>query len=574
MGIPQYFGWLQRKYNKVTFWKDEHKVDYLYFDFNCLIYQVLRDLFKEEYSILKDKTQKEIRTRIIQEVLKYTNHILKNICTPTKQLFIGLDGVVPWAKMNQQRSRRYRSPVIKMWEDELKKRFDMYEESIFDTNQITPGTEFMLELGEALTSSTYKVGCNVRVVVSDAFVAGEGEHKVLEDIRKNNISPEESICIYGLDADLIMLSLTLPTDNIILLREKTYVDGRGPSASDLPFMFVSIEEIKGSIFIELMSKISPNLDGETQRDLINKQRLINDYIMLSFLLGNDFLHNVPSMRIGDGGVDFVLNLYSKIFPRQRNYLVLEKDGSFTINHRFLLKIFEKLSYTEPGNLKYLQAKKRVPRVPAFESTYQEEKFKMDRIPLNERFQKYFSVIDYRSESWRKDYYKIFFDVDVESEGFDLVLDHVIQNYLEGLNFTIKYYFEGNPSWYWYNPYPVSPFASDIFKYLKRVRDVNSIELEKGTRFTPYEQLLMVLPISSFDMLPRVFKETINRNELYKQYYPETYDFHFEERMMLYSIEPKLPLLNLSHIKQLHSEVLMELSNTELKRNVCHEVFVK
>ena len=221
-----------------------------------------------------------------------------------------------------------------------------------------------------------------------------------------------------------------------------------------------------------MSKISPNLDGETQRDLINKQRLINDYIMLSFLLGNDFLHNVPSMRIGDGGVDFVLNLYSKIFPRQRNYLVLEKDGNFTINHRFLLKIFEKLSYTEPGNLKYLQAKKRVPRVPAFESTYQEEKFKMDRIPLNERFQKYFSVIDYRSESWRKDYYKIFFDVDVESEGFDLVLDHVIQNYLEGLNFTIKYYFEGNPSWYWYNPYPVSPFASDIFKLKESKRNKN------------------------------------------------------------------------------------------------------
>jgi 5'-3' exonuclease len=162
----------------------------------------------------------------------------------------------------------------------------MYQESIFDTNQITPGTDFMLELGEALTyaakNSQYKVGKNVRVVVSDAFVAGEGEHKVLEDIRKNNITDTESICIYGLDADLIMLSLTLPTDNIILLREKTYVDGRGPSKTDLPFMFVSIEEIKSNIFIELMAKIGQKMPGHVQQQLISKQRLINDYIFLSF----------------------------------------------------------------------------------------------------------------------------------------------------------------------------------------------------------------------------------------------------------------------------------------------------
>ena len=578
MGIPRFFGWLQRKYPKITFWQDEHKVDYLYFDFNCLIYQVIRDLFKEEYAKLKERPQREIRARIIQEVIKYTNHILKDICTPTKQLFIGIDGVVPWAKMNQQRSRRYRSPVLQKWEDDLKRRFDMYQESIFDTNQITPGTDFMLELGEALTyaakHSQYKVGKNVRVVVSDAFVAGEGEHKVLEDIRKNNITDTESICIYGLDADLIMLSLTLPTDNIILLREKTYIDGRGPSKHDLPFMFVSIEEIKSNIFIELMEKIAPKMPGNVQQQLISKQRLINDYIFLSFMLGNDFLHTIPSINIGEGGVDFVINMYCRIFTYHRAYLVVEKDGNYNINHSFLLKIFESLSKSEQNNLKFLQSRKRVPRVPAFEDTYQEEKFRMDRIPLNDEFKKYYSVIDYLSPNWRKEYYQIYFKLDLETEGNQEVLDNIIHNYLEGLIFTIKYYFEGNPSWYWYNPNPVSPFASDIYTYLKDHSDVNSIELEKGTKFSPYEQLLMVLPISSFNMLPQVFKRNINKEVRYKQYYPNTYDFHFEERMMLYSIEPKLPLLNLTDIKDLYNESLKELTSRELLRNESHEVFVK
>ena len=41
---------------------------------------------------------------------------------------------------------------------------------------------------------------------SNEKVPGEGEHKIIDYIRKNN--PYDSYCIYGADADLFMLSLS------------------------------------------------------------------------------------------------------------------------------------------------------------------------------------------------------------------------------------------------------------------------------------------------------------------------------------------------------------------------------
>ena len=143
--------------------------------------------------------------------------------------------------MNQQRSRRFRTAkdaeeqaereqeIKASWADTIPKEPAKTSGFHFDSNVITPGTEFMHRLSKALklyivekmnTSPAWK---NLVVLFSDAFVPGEGEHKILDFIRSQRAQPQynpnTSHCIYGADADLIMLGLSTHEAHFFILRE-------------------------------------------------------------------------------------------------------------------------------------------------------------------------------------------------------------------------------------------------------------------------------------------------------------------------------------------------------------------
>jgi 5'-3' exoribonuclease 1 len=151
--------------------------------------------------------------------------------------FMAVDGVAPRAKINQQRARRFRSAMeLKDAREKLAKSNSgnrgegRSPEELFDSNCITPGTEFMEQLDAALhyfIARKVTEDANWRkpqIIYSGSQVPGEGEHKIMVLIRLSKAdkayTPNTRHCLYGLDADLILLGLLSHESHFALLREE------------------------------------------------------------------------------------------------------------------------------------------------------------------------------------------------------------------------------------------------------------------------------------------------------------------------------------------------------------------
>lgn len=166
---------------------------------------------------------------------------------------MAIDGVAPRAKMNQQRARRFRSAqeARDLVEDENRIRTEMARRGdtppdlkppAWDSNVITPGTEFMGRLALYLRyyiharyasedPGTAAAWRDVKVILSDASVPGEGEHKLMDYVRRSreapNFDPNTTHLLCGLDADLIMLALATHEAHFYILREEVLFGGKG-----------------------------------------------------------------------------------------------------------------------------------------------------------------------------------------------------------------------------------------------------------------------------------------------------------------------------------------------------------
>ncbi|PLW15175.1 hypothetical protein PCANC_12861 [Puccinia coronata f. sp. avenae] len=384
MGVPALFRWLSKKYPKVVEQVIEdvpahHAVeggteeipidmsqrnpngiefDNLYLDMNGIVHPCTHP---------EGKKPPETEAEMMIEVFKYTERVV-NMVRPRKLLMIAIDGVAPRAKMNQQRSRRFRAAQeAKVKEEEKQALIEEYtqlgkelpedyktDKKAWDSNAITPGTPFMTLLTESLRywivykMNTDKGWSQIQVILSDASVPGEGEHKIMDFVRRQrtqpSYDPNTKHVIYGLDADLIMLSLATHEPHFKVLREDVFADQKkgkgcytcgqpGHHSSQCqgkpkekvdehdtlskpierkPFIFLDVGILREYLAVEL------NIGGlPFPFDL---ERAIDDWVLLIFFVGNDFLPHLPSLEIREGAIDTLLKIWKTNLGRMGGYL--------------------------------------------------------------------------------------------------------------------------------------------------------------------------------------------------------------------------------------------------------------
>jgi 5'-3' exoribonuclease 1 len=516
MGVPGFFAWLLKNYksaNIITS-KIDISVDNLYLDANCLFhpqcYKVL-DFYENKLTVEK------LENKMFQRILNYLDYIISFV-NPTKKVFIAVDGVAPMAKMNQQRKRRYKSIYDNNIKDSIKKKYDKNISSIWNNTVITPGTKFMEKLHKHLLNyiKQNRLKLNIEYVYSSYHTVGEGEHKILQDIKLEANNQNNVNVIYGLDADLIFLALASKKDNIYLLREEIVlknvnlaeknevVDIVKDVAENL--CFVSIDETKNCINEQFKflidKKITPNMGYNI--DYENKY-FIDDFIVICFLLGNDFIPNLPSIDIKTYGLDYLLNAYVDVFLTFGNgltYLETKSNiSNINIDNIFLEEYLLSISRNEDYYFKvklpifYENIKKRS---CSSADLYERELWDLDNMRLS-------SIDDPIKLGYDKpDLYKFrYYEYYYGSTNYQTeLINNICDDYLKGICWTIKYYFQKCDSYSWQYKYINAPFASDLSKYFKSKKiDMQHLKLDESITITPFTQLLAVLPPTCYKLLP-------------------------------------------------------------------------
>ncbi|XP_073353445.1 5'-3' exoribonuclease 2-like [Aegilops tauschii subsp. strangulata] len=439
---------------------------------------------------------------------------------PRRLLYLAVDGVAPRAKMNQQRARRFKSAKAakeaELEESIMRERFraqgkevlprDDAPREVSDPNIITPGTEFMEKLSAALEYyvrarlSSHPRWKDVKVILSDANVPGEGEHKIMSFIRAQrsmeSYDPNTRHCLYGLDVlrQNHQPDICVPvTDKSFTAQELPKVKCRGwfPRITEArskgklpkkPYQFLNIWVLREYLELEM------TIPG-CKHDI---DRLIDDFIFICFLTGNDFIPHIPSLEIHEYAVDLLIDVYKTMYKKMGGYIVdtdkiKDKHAAYVKISRLEKFLHELSLHEEKIFLKRYELREKLLRKiqrQAAEDEWNERNYEIVEESADVLEQECISVCtddkpdvtentlelkrdlkdNLRSKQdlfkngsskhdrirlglpgWKSRFYKEKFGAETSNEIGRLQTE-MVQKYLEGLCWVLRYYFSDVPSW--------------------------------------------------------------------------------------------------------------------------------
>ena len=579
MGIPGLFSDIIKTYNNtdtkiIKKYIENDLPNHFYLDFNCAIYQVIKPEIKNEDTL-------------ILYVVEYLESLCK-IIPNLELIYIAMDGAVNAAKQKQQRDRRFHSICRKNRINKINQSVgsDIDKTSInnnIDTNCISPGTVFMYNLSIAIkhaikNSDVFK---NKTIIFSDSSLPNEGEHKILQHIKLakhlaidgtekecNLYGVEHNTIIYGMDSDLIMLSLIADQSNTYLFREANEYGNLASIYEGKKFLFMDIDGLSFAI-INSFKQYHPNICD----DMRLKQRFIDDYVFLSMILGNDFMPKNHWYSIYEGGINRIFSAYFQVHNHTEKFIV--DSSSLQINTEMLCDVLFIIKSSEQEAIGKLFEKRKKARIYTKPDMSERERQQMitDFYPLQHLYVE--QAIEPNKPNWHSRYYKICFNMEYTPENLSLVS----QTYLKTLLWNFLYYFDSEcPSYTHYYPFPYSPTFSDVYDELAKHKNINLSSTNKLFQFgksEPIDQqtlLFMILPKTSHHLIVKdAAHKLLDPKCPMNIYFPKQYGLNVAFHRYYHECTPIIYKMDLIKVKKFMKEC--KFTEDELKRNIQGDLFI-
>lgn len=529
MGIPSYFSYIVRNHADIIkkFDSSTIQIHNLYLDCNSVIYDIIHET---DFTKIDVKNTEYIINKVCVKIKSYIN-----LLNPSNNVFIAFDGVAPVAKLEQQRNRRYKSWYQSMITSQI---YGSDPKIQWDTTAITPGTSFMKLLSDTIYK-TFTEDSNLKylknLIISCSDFAGEGEHKLFEYIR--NYPDQHNLfntVIYGLDADLIMLSINhLPiAPNIFLYREtphfiKSINSELEPNESymiDIP---------------ELTQTIINDMNNNEPLNTLQQQNRIYDYIFLCFFLGNDFMPHFPSCNIRTGGIHKLLSAYKETLGSRNENLT---NGT-KIYWKNVRKLVAYMAEKEQYNLRGEHIKRDRTEKKQLSNVTNDDKYELFNVsPCYQRENE--KPINPFKPNWEERYYKQLFNIEPEDLSKS-AKQNICVNFMEGLEWTMKYYTTGCANWKWSYKYHYPPLFSDLIKFMP-VFDKEFITQMPKQPVKDITQLAYVLPKHSLYLLSKSIYNKLKTQ--HPEWYIDNCDFKWAYCRYFWESHVELPEINIDTLE--------------------------
>ena len=542
MGIKHFFYWYSNQFGKnikslAKGIKMSDPVDTLLLDLNGIFHNSAQKIF--EYGNFKRRLSFLDPAKPVHNTLENRKRVYGDICAsidklvgitnPRKRIFLGIDGVAPIGKQNQQRQRRFRSA------------FESGGKMSFDSNSITPGTVFMDELSVYIDSyiqhqkSVDSKWMGLEVIFSDDKVPGEGEHKAVEFIRQNK-DQNEVYCINGLDADLIMLSLATHKRNFYIIREDMYNHDNEYFCLDIGGNRRNISDIMRW--------------GDESIHVFDEKHAINDFIFLCFLVGNDFLPHIPSIEIIEDGIELMIDVYKSVAKVGGHLTTIDDNGMVIFRKSVLMAFLVMVGQYEKHNFE-----KKLGRGKSFFPD-----------PLLIKYANNDS-----SGKWSVDIRKYTAAYNAEKFGESADMEEVCHQYIQGLQWVLTYYTTGCPSWKWCYPYQYAPSASMISEH---VPTFEPCIYDNDPPSQPFQQLLSVLPPESAELLPKPLGKLLTSEKSpIKKFCPKTLVIDLAGKRKEWEGIPIIPIVDQNVVKKTLESYISRVKDKDMARNIAGPMII-